>query len=170
MLRPGPPAVLAAVLAAAAMIGCGSDAEDRYASTWNDACRAVAGASRDLQTSLAEAADASPDGGDRAAARPLPGPEVARDAGPAAAALVAAHREQLDAVRDVRPPAELDSWHREAVARLERQQRILAEGAARLRRGDADGIAALAVGGFGPARADAPPRLRDETPSCTGLQ
>ncbi|MDX8153576.1 hypothetical protein SK069_18405 [Patulibacter brassicae] len=164
-LRAGLP-VLAVI---AVLAGCGGD-DDRYADAWSASCRALEDGARELQQALVSAADQTPDTGDAAARSALPAAVVGREAGPAAERFSRAVATELRQVREVAPPDGLRAWHRAAIADLERQARVVADGADRVRRGDAAGLAALALGGVGPARADAPAVLRDETPDCTALR
>ncbi|WP_320671264.1 hypothetical protein [Patulibacter defluvii] len=165
------PRTLALVTAAAlAVTGCGGDDGDQYATAWNDTCREVSDAYRSFQTAVATAADTSPDRGDAAARSPVPAAAVAADLRKPAQELGAALEKPLGRIRDTDPPQRYAAWHRQAVRRLDAQLRVLDDGVDRLARGDGDALAQLALGGVGPAAADAPTGLRDETPDCTSMR
>ncbi|MCK9247673.1 MAG: hypothetical protein M0P31_01660 [Solirubrobacteraceae bacterium] len=157
------------VAIAATTVGCGSS-DDGYAEAWDGLCGDVAGAFAAFRTDVATAAGRSDDPGDDAATRPASRDEVVGDLEAPVTALRDALRRPWDAVADLEPPERWARWHTEAVEQLQARRRILEDGVRRVAAGDADALASLALGGFGPASADAPQALREATPSCARMR
>lgn len=163
--------VVALCVTALGVTACGSEPpEDRYAADWDAICGDVKGALQEFRTGLVTAARAAPDAGDDAAHEPLDAAAASallqRPAGRLGRALDA----PLRRARELEPPERWRRWHEQAVERFATQVAVVDAGVRRVADGDAEQLASLAIGGFGPASLQAPPDLRDRTPICVGLR
>lgn len=155
----------------AAVAGCGSEAPDeRYAAGWDTVCGDVRRSLQQFRTELVTAARSAPDAGDDAAQRPLGTAAAAAVLERPARRLERSLRAPLRTARDLDPPAQWRTWHREAVQRFATQIAVVGAGVDRVATGDAEALPSLAIGGFGPAAVTAPQELRDQTPTCVELR
>ncbi len=151
--------------------GCGSASpEEQYAEGWDAVCADVKRSLQQFRTELVTGARSAPDAGDDAAQQPLAAPESEAVLDRPAQRLHRGLREPLRTARALEPPPRWSAWHAGAIERFATQVDVVTTGVRRVSSGDAEALASLAIGGFGPASVRAPQDLRDQTPTCVGLR